>query len=51
MKTTLNPCYWNNRNKWKTTNKELLYLVLSSQYNCYATKGNLNNQIGVPLEF
>ena len=33
----------------KTTNKELLHCVLSSQYNCYATKGNLNNQIGVPL--
>ena len=33
----------------KTTNKELIHCVLSSQYNCYATKGNLNNQIGVPL--
>ena len=33
----------------KTTNKELIYNVLSSQYTCYATKGNLNNQIGVPL--
>ena len=33
----------------KTTNKELINCVLSTQYNCYATKGNLNNQIGVPL--
>jgi len=33
----------------KTTTKELIHTVLSSQYNCYATKGNLNNQIGVPL--
>ncbi len=33
----------------KTTTKELLYTVLSTSYNCYATKGNLNNHIGVPL--
>lgn len=33
----------------KTTTKELINSVLSSQYNCYATKGNLNNQIGLPL--
>lgn len=33
----------------KTTNKELLSSVLSKKYNCYATKGNLNNHIGVPL--
>lgn len=33
----------------KTTNKELLSCVLSKKYNCYATKGNLNNHIGVPL--
>ena len=33
----------------KTTNKELIRCVLTSKYNCYATKGNLNNQIGVPL--
>ena len=33
----------------KTTTKELIYSVLSTQYNCYATKGNLNNQIGLPL--
>ena len=32
----------------KTTTKELIHCVLSSQYNCYATKGNLNNQIGLP---
>ena len=33
----------------KTTTKELIYSVLSTQYNCFATKGNLNNQIGVPI--
>tara|TARA_B100001741_G_scaffold87902_1_gene71825 strand:- start:6636 stop:7898 length:1263 start_codon:yes stop_codon:yes gene_type:complete len=33
----------------KTTTKELIHSVLSSQYHCYATKGNLNNQIGLPL--
>lgn len=33
----------------KTTNKELIYAVLSKKYNAYATKGNLNNHIGVPL--
>ncbi len=33
----------------KTTSKELLDKVLSSQYSCYATEGNLNNHIGVPL--
>lgn len=33
----------------KTTSKELLKAALSKQYRCYATKGNLNNHIGVPL--
>ncbi|WP_299150575.1 UDP-N-acetylmuramoyl-tripeptide--D-alanyl-D-alanine ligase [uncultured Dokdonia sp.] len=33
----------------KTTTKELIYAVLSEQYNVIATKGNLNNHIGVPL--
>lgn len=33
----------------KTTTKELVYAVLSQQYKTYATKGNLNNHIGVPL--
>jgi UDP-N-acetylmuramoyl-tripeptide--D-alanyl-D-alanine ligase len=33
----------------KTTSKELLYQCLSTKYNCIATKGNLNNHIGVPL--
>lgn len=33
----------------KTTSKELLYAVLSQQYNAFATRGNLNNHIGVPL--
>jgi len=33
----------------KTTSKELIYSVLKSEKNCYATKGNLNNHIGVPL--
>jgi UDP-N-acetylmuramoyl-tripeptide--D-alanyl-D-alanine ligase len=33
----------------KTTTKELINAVLSRQYNVTATKGNLNNHIGVPL--
>ncbi|QBQ42828.1 UDP-N-acetylmuramoyl-tripeptide--D-alanyl-D-alanine ligase [Sphingobacterium psychroaquaticum] len=33
----------------KTTTKELLYAVLSQKFKTYATKGNLNNHIGVPL--
>ena len=33
----------------KTTTKELIRSVLSKRYNTLATKGNLNNHIGVPL--
>lgn len=33
----------------KTTTKELITAVLSKRYSCYATKGNYNNHIGVPL--
>ena len=33
----------------KTTTKELILSVLSQQFNCFATTGNLNNHIGVPL--
>ncbi len=33
----------------KTTTKELINTVLSTQYNTTATIGNLNNHIGVPL--
>lgn len=33
----------------KTTSKELLNAVLSRKYKTLATKGNLNNHIGVPL--
>ena len=33
----------------KTTTKELINTVLSKKYNTIATKGNLNNHIGVPL--
>ena len=33
----------------KTTTKELVHAVLSSQYKTYTTKGNLNNHIGIPL--
>ena len=33
----------------KTTSKELINAVLETQLNVLATKGNLNNHIGVPL--
>ncbi len=33
----------------KTTTKELMHHVLSSQYETLSTTGNLNNHIGVPL--
>lgn len=33
----------------KTTTKELIASVLSKKYKTYATRGNLNNHIGVPL--
>lgn len=33
----------------KTTTKELIRSVLAVKYNTYATAGNLNNHIGVPL--
>jgi UDP-N-acetylmuramoyl-tripeptide--D-alanyl-D-alanine ligase len=33
----------------KTTTKELVYRVLSQKYKVFATQGNYNNYIGVPL--
>jgi UDP-N-acetylmuramoyl-tripeptide--D-alanyl-D-alanine ligase len=33
----------------KTTTKELIHAVLAMKYRVYATVGNLNNHIGVPL--
>lgn len=33
----------------KTTTKELIFTALSTRYKVIATKGNLNNHIGVPL--
>jgi len=33
----------------KTTSKELLNAVLATKFKIFATKGNLNNHIGVPL--
>lgn len=33
----------------KTTTKELLRMAIGSHYRCWATPGNLNNHIGVPI--
>ncbi|MBC8112471.1 MAG: UDP-N-acetylmuramoyl-tripeptide--D-alanyl-D-alanine ligase [Verrucomicrobia bacterium] len=33
----------------KTTHKELIAAILSKKYSVFATQGNLNNHIGVPL--
>lgn len=33
----------------KTTTKELIHKVLSTEYQTYTTQGNLNNHIGIPL--
>lgn len=33
----------------KTTSKELIYSILRTKFITYATQGNLNNHIGVPL--
>ncbi|MDP2187494.1 MAG: UDP-N-acetylmuramoyl-tripeptide--D-alanyl-D-alanine ligase [Sphingobacteriaceae bacterium] len=33
----------------KTTTKELLKVAIASHYRCWATPGNLNNHIGVPI--
>lgn len=33
----------------KTTTKELINVVLQKKFNCFATSGNFNNHIGVPL--
>ncbi len=33
----------------KTTTKELLRAAIASHYRCWATPGNLNNHIGVPI--
>ena len=33
----------------KTTTKELLKTILSENFSCQATEGNLNNHIGIPL--
>ena len=47
---TLNiPVIGINGTNGKTTTKELLHAVLSQKYRTLATRGNLNNHIGVPL--
>ena len=47
---TLNiPVIGINGTNGKTTTKELLHAVLSQKYQTLATRGNLNNHIGVPL--
>ena len=33
----------------KTSTKDMLYSVVSQSFNTFATKGNFNNEIGVPL--
>ncbi len=33
----------------KTTTKELMHAVFASKFNAFATSGNLNNHIGVPI--
>ncbi|QQR97188.1 MAG: UDP-N-acetylmuramoyl-tripeptide--D-alanyl-D-alanine ligase [Sphingobacteriales bacterium] len=33
----------------KTTTKELVHAVIKEQYKTHATKGNLNNHIGIPI--
>lgn len=33
----------------KTTCRQLLYLLLSQNYDCWATPGNFNNHLGLPL--
>ncbi|MFW5961513.1 MAG: UDP-N-acetylmuramoyl-tripeptide--D-alanyl-D-alanine ligase [bacterium] len=33
----------------KTTTKDLIYSLLAEKYSCLKTKGNFNNQIGLPL--
>lgn len=33
----------------KTTSKELIHSVLATKFQCFATQGNLNNHLGVPL--
>jgi UDP-N-acetylmuramoyl-tripeptide--D-alanyl-D-alanine ligase len=49
-RTTLNiPIIGITGSNGKTTSKELLNAVLSRKYKTLATKGNLNNHIGVPL--
>ncbi len=43
------PCIGLTGSNGKTTTKELINSVLSQKYKTYATIGNLNNHIGVPL--
>ena len=42
-------CWPSSGSNGKTTTKELVSRVLAERYAVYATHGNLNNHIGVPL--
>jgi len=42
-------CIGNYGFQWQDNTKELIAAVLAEKFTVYATKGNLNNHIGIPL--